>query len=158
MVLRSGYIDSLALQRRPQTQSGRIQADPVLMQVRHDSIGCLVAQCSATPATVAATPPCSATPFQTQISVRHLPAQGGGGCETKIFRGCSATPVLHLQNAVKSRKSAATRVARHVWRDRGYPQSCATKRTTGGCGVAMTRVQLPRRTSLAPLSSPYPYP
>ena len=41
--------------------------------------GPLVAQCSATPATVAATPPCSATPFQTQISVRHLPAQGGGG-------------------------------------------------------------------------------
>ena len=28
----------------------------------------LVAQCSATPATVAAVPPCSATPFQTQIS------------------------------------------------------------------------------------------
>ena len=75
----------------------------------------LVAQCSATPATVAATPPCSATPFQTQISVRHLPAQGGGGrCDTKIFRGCSATPVLDLQNAIKSRKSAATRVARHV--------------------------------------------
>ena len=72
----------------------------------------LVAQCSATPATVAATPPCSATPFQTQISVRHLPAQGGGRRDTKIFRGCSATPVLHLQNAVKSRKSAATRVAR----------------------------------------------
>ena len=39
--------------------------------------GNLVAQCSATPATVAATPPCSATPFQTQISVRHLLAQGG---------------------------------------------------------------------------------
>ena len=37
----------------------------------------LVAQCSATPATVAATPPCSATPFQTQIWVRHLPGQGG---------------------------------------------------------------------------------
>ena len=75
----------------------------------------LVAQCSATPATVAATPPCSATPsapFQSQISVRHLPAQGGGRCDTKIFRGCSATPVLHLQNALKSRKSAATRVAR----------------------------------------------
>ena len=32
----------------------------------------LVAQCSATPATVAATPQCSATPFQTQISVRHF--------------------------------------------------------------------------------------
>ena len=75
----------------------------------------LVAQCSATPGTVAATPPCSATPFQTQISVRHLPARGGGGgCDTKLFRGCSATPVLHLQNAIKSRKSAATRVARHV--------------------------------------------
>ena len=92
----------------------------------------LAAPCSATPATVAATPPCSATPFQTQISVRHLPAQGGGSCDTKIFRGCSATPLLHLQNAIKSRKSAATRVARHVWRDRGYPQSCATKLTRHG--------------------------
>ena len=47
----------------------------------------LVAQCSATPATVAATPPCSATPFQTQISVRHLPAQGGGGATPKFFGG-----------------------------------------------------------------------
>ena len=76
----------------------------------------LVAQCSGTPATVAATPPCSATAFQTQISVRHFPGQGWGGarCDIKIFRGCSATPVLHLQNARKSRKSAATRVARHV--------------------------------------------
>ena len=35
-------------------------------------------------------------------------------CDTKIFRGCSATLVLHQQNAIKSRKSAATRVARHV--------------------------------------------
>ena len=72
------------------------------------------AQSSATPATVAATPPCGATPFQTQISVLHLPAQGGGRCDTKIFRECSATPVLHLQNARQTRKSAATRVARHV--------------------------------------------
>ena len=47
----------------------------------------LVAQCSATPATVSATPLCSATPFQTQISVRHLPGQGGARCDTKIFRG-----------------------------------------------------------------------
>ena len=47
----------------------------------------LVAQCSATPATVAATPPCSATPFQTQISVRHLPAQGGGGATPKFLGG-----------------------------------------------------------------------
>ena len=47
----------------------------------------LVAQCSATPATVAATPPCSATPFQTQISVRHLPGQGGGQGATPKFLG-----------------------------------------------------------------------
>ena len=65
----------------------------------------LVAQCSATPATVAATPPCSATPFQTQISVRHLPAHGGGGATPKYLGGV---------NAIKSRKSAATCVARHV--------------------------------------------
>ena len=45
----------------------------------------LVAQCSATPATVAATPPCSATPFQTQISVRHLPAHGGGEVRHQNF-------------------------------------------------------------------------
>ena len=31
----------------------------------------LVAQCSATPASVAATPPCSATPLQRQLDVRH---------------------------------------------------------------------------------------
>ena len=86
---------------------------PHCNQGSYQNLTVLVAQCSATPATVAATPPCSATPFQTQISVRHLPAQGGR-CDTKTFRGCSATPVLHLQNALKSRKSAATRVARHV--------------------------------------------
>ena len=89
-------------------------SSPKARSLRSALIGSLVAQCSATPAIVAATPPCSATPFQTQISVRHLPGQGGERCDTKIFRGCSATPVLHLQNAVKSRKSAATRVARHV--------------------------------------------
>ena len=47
----------------------------------------LVAQCSATPATVPATPPCSATPFQTQISVRHLPGMGGGGATPKSLGG-----------------------------------------------------------------------
>ena len=47
------------------------------VEIAQDVNAGLVAQCSATPATVAATPPCSATPFQTQISVRHLPAQGG---------------------------------------------------------------------------------
>ena len=99
------------------------------VQTSHDI---LVAQCSATPATVPATPPCSATPFQTQISVRHLPGMGGGErCNTKMFRGCGATPLLHLQNAIKSGKSAATRVARQVSRDRGYQQSCATKHDIG---------------------------
>ena len=49
--------------------------------------GNLVAQCSATLATVAATPPCSATPFQTQISLRHFPAQGGGGATPKSLGG-----------------------------------------------------------------------
>ena len=49
------------------------------------SVPDLVAQCSATPATVAATPPCSVTPFQTQISVRHLPAQGGGEVRHQNF-------------------------------------------------------------------------
>ena len=53
----------------------------------HQRVSSLVAQCSATPATVAATPPCSATPFQTQISVRHLPGQGGGGGATPKFLG-----------------------------------------------------------------------
>ena len=78
--------------------------------------GILVAQRSATPATVAATPPCSATPFQTtKFRCDTSGDRGGGGrCDTKILRGCSATPVLHLQNAIKSRKSAATRAARHV--------------------------------------------
>ena len=47
----------------------------------------LVAQCSATPATVPATPPCSATPFQTQISVRHLPGMGGEGATPKFLGG-----------------------------------------------------------------------
>ena len=45
----------------------------------------LVAQCSATPATVAATPPCSATPFQTQLSVRNLPGMGGGKVRRQNF-------------------------------------------------------------------------
>ena len=60
-----------------------------IAQNRHDELEMryLVAQCSATPATVAATPPCSATPFQTQISVRHLPAQGGGGATPKLLGG-----------------------------------------------------------------------
>ena len=47
----------------------------------------LVAQCSATPSTVPATPPCSATPFQTQISVRHLPGMGGVEGATPKFLG-----------------------------------------------------------------------
>ena len=57
------------------------------IEKNQDLLPGLVAQCSATPATVAATPPCSATPFQTQISVRHLPAHRGGGGATPKFLG-----------------------------------------------------------------------
>ena len=55
------------------------------MRVIEQCLPGLVAQCSATPATVAATPPCSATPFQTQISVRHLPGMGGGKVRHQNF-------------------------------------------------------------------------
>ena len=41
----------------------------------------LVAQCSATPASVAATPPCSATPFQRQLDVRHSWPFKGDRCD-----------------------------------------------------------------------------
>ena len=75
---------------------------PINLRARAPKV---VAQCSATPATVPATPPCSATPFQTQISVRHLPGMGGGKVRHQIFRGCGATPAKRY----KSRKSAATR-------------------------------------------------
>ena len=47
----------------------------------------LVAQCSATPATVAATPPCSATPFPTQIFGATPPGTGGGGATPKFLGG-----------------------------------------------------------------------
>ena len=61
------------------------KSDPYVITTVEDGSGpkgeakTLVAQCSGTPATVAATPPCSATPFQTQISVRHLPGHAGEG-------------------------------------------------------------------------------
>ena len=58
----------------------------------------LVAQCSATPATVPATPPCSATPFQTQISVRHLPGMGGGSQESAKGAGGKGARVLNCHN------------------------------------------------------------
>ena len=41
----------------------------------------LVAQCSATPASVAATPPCSATPLQRQLDVRHSCPFKGNRCD-----------------------------------------------------------------------------
>ena len=41
----------------------------------------LGAQCSATPASVAATPPCSATPFQRQLDVRHPWQLKGDRCD-----------------------------------------------------------------------------
>ena len=48
---------------------------------RSDFVIHLVAQCSATPASVAATPPCSATPFQRQLDVRHSWPFKGDRCD-----------------------------------------------------------------------------
>ena len=74
----------------------------------------LVAQCSATPASVAATPPCSARPFQRQLDVRYHWQLKGDRCDRVFYGGCSATLLPHLQNPRILRKSAATRVVRHV--------------------------------------------
>ena len=98
-----------ALERRIR----RYRSETLRLRIAGEAL-CLVAQCSATPATVAATPPCSATPFQTTKYRCDTCRHRGGEVRHQNFRGCSATPVLHLQNAIKSRKSAATRVARHV--------------------------------------------
>ena len=73
----------------------------------------LVAQCSATTASVAATPPCSATLSQRQLEVRHPRQLKGDWCDRAFKgRGCSATPLLHLKKPRILRKSVATRVAR----------------------------------------------
>ena len=74
----------------------------------------IVAQCSATPASVAATPPCSATPFQRQLDVRHPWQLKADRCDRVFWGACSAIPLLHLKNPRILRKSAATRVARHM--------------------------------------------
>ena len=74
----------------------------------------IVAQCSATPASVAATIPCSATPFQRQLDVRHPWQLKGDRRDRAFLGGCSAILLLHLKNPRIPRKSAATRVARHV--------------------------------------------
>ena len=51
-------------------------------------LGALVAQCSATPATVAAThPPVARHLFRQPNSVRHLPAEGGGGATPEFLGG-----------------------------------------------------------------------
>ena len=69
-------------------------------------LAALVAQCSATPASVAATPPCSATPFQRQPDV---PWQFKGDRCDRAFEGeCSAILPLHLKNPRVLRTSAAT--------------------------------------------------
>ena len=68
----------------------------------------LVARCSATPASVAATPPCSATPFQRQLDVRHSWQFKGDRCDRAFQGGCSAILLLHLKNPRIPRKSAAT--------------------------------------------------
>ena len=74
----------------------------------------LVAQCSVTPASVAAPPPCSATPFQGQLDVADTPGSSRATGATGPFRGggCSAILLLHLKNPRILRKSAATSVAR----------------------------------------------
>ena len=61
----------------------------------------IVAQCSATLASVAAQPPCSATPFERQLYWQH-PALSGG---------CRAIPLLFMKNC---RESAAKRIARKI--------------------------------------------
>ena len=69
----------------------------------------IVAQCGATPASVAATPPCSATPFQRQLDVRHSWQLKDDRCD-RVFQGeLSATPLQHLKNPMFLGKSAATR-------------------------------------------------
>ena len=71
--------------------------------------GSVVAQCSATPASVAATPPCSATPFQKQLDVRHPWRLKGNRCDRVFFGGGG----VHLKSPRILRKSVATRVVRH---------------------------------------------
>ena len=51
-----------------------------------------------TPASVAATPPCSATPFQRQLDVRHSWPSKGDRCDRAFLGGCSALLQLHLKN------------------------------------------------------------
>ena len=72
----------------------------------------LVAQCGATPASVAAAPSCSATPFQRQLDVRHSWQFKGDRCDRAFRGGCSAILLLHPKKPRILRKSAATRVAR----------------------------------------------
>ena len=58
-----------------------------LLGVVPRSLKHLVAQCSATPATVAATPPCSATTFQNLNFGATPPGTGGGEGATPKFLG-----------------------------------------------------------------------
>ena len=64
----------------------------------------LVAQCSATPASVAATPPCSATPFRGSLT---CDTPGSSRATGATGWGCSAILLLHLKNPTILRKSAA---------------------------------------------------
>ena len=68
----------------------------------HPVVWGLVAQCSATPASVAATPPCSATPFQRQLDVRHSWQAKGDRCDRAFEGGCSAILLLHLKKTQDS--------------------------------------------------------
>ena len=73
--LKSVWIFCLSGRRQPENKESALHLHKI--PIPNPPLRSLVAQCSATPATVAATPPCSATPFQIQISVRHLWGRGG---------------------------------------------------------------------------------
>ena len=80
----------------------------------------IVARCSATPASVAATPPLQRDTFSGAARRATLLAVEGRQVRQGLLGGgCSAILLLHLKNPRILRKSAATRAALHVWRDRG---------------------------------------
>ena len=80
--------------------------------MRHQHLGILVAQCSATPASVAATPPAAQHLCRGSLTCDTPGSSRATGATGPFRGGCSATLLLHLKNPRILRKSAATRVAR----------------------------------------------
>ena len=69
--------------------NGHLEVNPLKMTIfpvsrgkKSHVAGGIVALCSATPATVVATPPCSATPFSDPNSGATPPGTGGARCDT----------------------------------------------------------------------------